>query len=242
MPNWCYNLLTIDGPADDITSVKSQLNKPFTREHENYNPKTGKMETKTYNYSNPVFAFWNIIAPTNLQAYNQQDDFSKPIEERLKFIGDNWYDWNVRNWGTKWDVAIHNDDKYPDTELTTETKDTLIYRFNTAWSPPAEAITKLSEQYPECEITLSFEEEQGWGGEIIFANGQGTEIESYQNKCRDCNAIDTLDYCENGCGEICSSCYYLGEAELDCVAECSIHMQYLDDNHVPEYRLVNNDN
>lgn len=239
MPNWVYNSLMIEGNEADISAIKQQLNTPFSVEHDSWDMESKEMKRKTYEYNNPVFAFWNIIRPLDMETYHKQPDRTKDV---LDFSGDDWYNWNVRNWGTKWDVAIHNDDKYPDTELTTETKDTLIYRFNTAWSPPAEAITKLSEQYPECEITLSFEEEQGWGGEIIFANGQGTEIESYQNKCRDCDAIDTLEYCENGCGEICSSCYYLGEAELDCVAECSIHMQYLDDNHVPEYRLVNNDN
>ncbi len=230
MPNWCYNLLTIDGPADDITSVKSQLNKPFTREHENYNPKTGKMETKTYNYSNPVFAFWNIIAPTNLQAYNQQDDFSKPLEERLKFIGDNWYDWNVRNWGTKWDVAVSDDDSYPDTELIVEEEwsDRIAYRFNTAWSPPSEAITTLSKQYPNLIFNLSYEEETGWGGEVEFKDGEADILEQYESKCRDCDEVNTMEYCENDCGEICNACHYLGEADLDNVAECQTHSIYLD--------------
>jgi len=76
----------------------------------------------------------------------------------------------------------------------------------------------------------------------VFSEGEGTEVAYYENKCMDCDAYDTLDYCENGCGEICSKCNYLGEADLDNVAECQTHMQYLDDNHVPAYRLVNNDN
>jgi hypothetical protein len=30
----------------------------------------------------------------------------------------------------------------------------------------------------------------------------------------------------------------MGEADLECVAECEDHKIYLDDEHVPEYRKV----
>ena len=74
------------------------------------------------------------------------------------------------------------------------------------------------------------------GGEYLFVDGDGTEIESYDNKCRDCDSLNTLDYCENDCGEICSECNYMGEADLDQVAECEDHKIYLD--NIPEYRKV----
>jgi hypothetical protein len=226
MPNWCFNSLTIEGSEADITAIKQQLNQPYTRFFKDtWNRETNQFEEKNVTYSNPIFSFWNIIKPTDLEAYSKQAEHK--LGEPINFNGDNWYDWNVRNWGTKWDVAVHDGDEYPETELMTDTKDTLAYRFNTAWSPPAEAITKLSQQYPDCEMSLSYEEETGWGGEIIFANGEGTEIEHYENKCRDCDSINTLDYCENGCGEICSSCMYMGEADEECVAECEVHREYL---------------
>ena len=86
------------------------------------------------------------------------------------------------------------------------------------------------------EIDLSFEEETGWGGSINFNNGIANEEESYSNKCRDCDSVDTLEYCDNDCGEICSDCHYMGEADLDQVAECEDHKIYLD--NIPEYRKV----
>ena len=147
--------------------------------------------------------------------------------------------WNVRNWGTKWDVAVRHGDDYPETELMEEDKTFLAYRFNTAWSPPIEAITKLSEQYPDLDFELSYEEETGWGGLLQFEAGNINEIETYENKCRDCDSNNTMEYCENDCGEICSECNYMGEADLDCVAECDTHKVYLDDDHVPDYRKEN---
>jgi len=235
MPNWVFNSLTIEGSKEDISAIKEQLNKPFERQHDTWNKDTNKMELVDVKYTNPVFSFWNIVKPTDLETYNLQKD-PKHDNTIIDFKGDNWYDWNVRNWGTKWDVAVHDGEEYPETEITMETEDTLGYRFNTAWSPPISAIEALSAMFPDVEFDLEFEEETGWGGNFIFSDGGGTEVQSYENKCRDCDSLDTLEYCDNDCGEICSSCNYLGEADLDCVAECDTHKVYLDEDHVPEYR------
>jgi hypothetical protein len=242
MPNWCYNYLDISGDEALIADVKRQLNKPFVKDHDSWNMATGQMEISQTTYSNPVFAFHNIYNHRqdgiSDEEYIKQPDFKQPLEESLMFKGNHWYDWNVRNWGTKWDVAVHDNDKYPETELHDESTTTLGYKFHTAWSPPIEVITKLSEQYPSLEMNLSYEEETGWGGSVNFNNGIATEEESYDNKCRDCDSLNTLEYCEEGCGEICESCHYMGEADLECVAECDTHKVYLDDQHVPEYRRV----
>ncbi len=106
-----------------------------------------------------------------------------------------------------------------------ESDTSLAYRFNTAWSPPTEAISKLSLQYPDLDFELSYEEETGWGGLLQFEAGNVSEIESYENKCRDCDSINTMSYCENDCGEICSECNYLGEADMECVEECEVHRE-----------------
>ncbi len=235
MPTWVYNYLEVAGSEEDISNLKKQLNQPFSREHDQWNAETGQMEKSIQEYNNPVFAFWNIIKPTNLEAYFGEQPKHEP-NTPITFDSDHWYDWNVRNWGTKWDVSVHDDDKYPETELYEDTGDSLCYKFNTAWSPPVPVIGELSTQYPNLTFTLSYEEETGWGGEVLFVNGNGAEIESYESKCRDCDEIDTLEYCDNDCGQICNACHYLGEADLECVAECDIHKVFLDNEHVPDYR------
>jgi len=236
MPNWVFNYLDISGPKQEIENVKKQLNQTFTREHHQWNATSGQMEKGIQTYSNPVFAFWNIIKPNNLEAYyGEQPQYDK--DKGITFESDHWYDWNVRNWGTKWDVAVEDDEKYPDTSMTADDEGYIAYRFNTAWSPPVQALEALSAQYPNLDIGLDFEEETGWGGSMKFADGKGIEIESYESKCRDCDSLNTMSYCDNDCGEICSECNYLGEADLEYVAECDIHKGYLDDEHVPEYRM-----
>ena len=86
MPNWVYNGLTAQGPHDSIAKMKEQLNKPFIVD---VSPK-GDLEfsnDKQVTYSNPVFSFWNIIAPTDLQAYREQ-----PVRSELGVDDPNW--WN----------------------------------------------------------------------------------------------------------------------------------------------------
>ena len=253
MPNWVYNTLTIQGPKQEIDSIKDRLNKPFTVLHDSWNKETGNMEVKETTYSAPVFAFWNIHSPLEdgitMEEYVKQPDHSsidmKDPDWFIKSIEPaktqkDWYSWNNSNWGTKWDVAVRDDDQWPDTELLeykSEGHDNwLVYKYNTAWSPAVTILTKLSMLVPNSLLTLSFEEETGWGGEYEILRGEVTELEEYDNKCRDCDEINTMEYCDNDCGEICDSCHYLGEADLEAVAECEVHKVFLTDEYVPDYR------
>jgi hypothetical protein len=47
----------------------------------------------------------------------------RPIDQE-----ENWYDWNISNWGTKWEASVIDWCRDSDNELT-------IY-FDSAWSPP----------------------------------------------------------------------------------------------------------
>ena len=52
---------------------------------------------------------------------------------------DNWYDWCVGNWGTKWDIT--DPVVLDDTE-----EDAITIGFDTAWGPPIEAFRHWAEQ------------------------------------------------------------------------------------------------
>ena len=100
---------------------------------------------------------------------------SGDTEEILRFIEDNktdgefcfktlfpepeyanpedWYEWRVKNWGTKWDVDGNVDVSKIDDDL---------YRlyFTTAWSPPVHWFETVVKNYP----TLKFELNAGEPG------------------------------------------------------------------------------
>ena len=236
MPNWVYNGLTIEGNPEQVKSLIKQMNTPFV---DSIKPNGDLSYSVTERkYSNPIFSFRNIIAPTDLEAYHSIPVFPEKFD--MKFEGNDWYNFNNRNWGTKWDVAVSDEDKYSNTSIQeSENGENYVvyYNFETAWSRPLGAIEKLSAQYPTLLFTLSYEEETGWGGEMEFLKGEIISSSEYDNMCRDCDSTDCMDYCENECGEICSVCHWLGEADLEAVAECDDHKIYLE-TKVPEYRKV----
>jgi hypothetical protein len=236
MPNWVYNGLTIEGNAEQVKSLIVQMNKPFVDSIKPNGDLAFSIQQRKY--INPIFSFRNIIAPTDMEAYHGVPVF--PEKFSLAFEGNDWYNFNNREWGTKWDVAVAEGDEYPTTTIEeAENGENYVvhYNFETAWSRPVPAIQKLSNQYPNLLMTLSYEEETGWGGEMEFLRGEIISESEYDNMCKDCDATNTLEYCDNDCGEICSACHWLGDANLSEVAECDEHKIYLD-TKVPEYRKV----
>ena len=173
MPNWVFNQLTIEGSEEDIAKVKAQLNKPFTTQlSEDKEPTL---------YSNPVIAFWNIIAPPEDKIGEYFGVHGYADGKKQGDTEYNWYNFNRSKWGTKWDIGVADEVKYSETELLEESDTELNYKFNTAWSPPTPAIEELSRQYPEVTIILSYEEESEWGGEIEYLAGEEVSISEYDS-------------------------------------------------------------
>jgi hypothetical protein len=244
MPNWVNNTLTIQGPKSEIDSIKERLNRPYKVLHDSWSMETNKMEVTESVYSNPVFAFWNIHSPLEdgitMDEYIQQptrlgtdtsapDWFAKEVAHAK--TQKDWYSWNTTNWGTKWDVGVGDGDTYPDTELleyeSNGDDNWLVYKYNTAWSPAVTILTKLSNLVPNSLLTLEFEEETGWGGEYEIVRGEVKEILEYSNMCYPCGSYDTMDYCDNECGEFCSSCNEGSWKDETAMAECQTHKIYL---------------
>jgi len=213
MPNWVYNGLTIEGNPEQVKALMTQMNKPFVY---SITP-VGDLsyDVKQTKYVNPIFAFHNIYnyrdhGVTDEQ-YHSQPPRSTDFSEAMKFETNDWYNFNVREWGTKWDVAVSEDDKHPDTymeEAENGENYVVYYNFNTAWSRPLPALQKLSAQYPNLLMTLSYEEETGWGGEMEFLRGEIISESEYDNKCRECDETDCLIYNDDKGVEVCMKCGY----------------------------------
>jgi len=74
------------------------------------------------------------------------------------------YHWNIKNWGTKWDV-------YQVSQIF-ET-DVIQFSFQTAWSTPSFALMKLSKLFPNTAITCEFaDDDMGYNvGLYTIQNG-----------------------------------------------------------------------
>jgi len=233
-----------------LLRLSIKLNRPFTLAQETFGmgdiSLSGfptKIEQVTY--SNPVFAFFNIHSYKDEgitdEEYacqpdrgnidmNDPDWFIKSVEHAK--TQKDWYSWNNSNWGTKWDVAVRDGEEYSNTELLeykSEGEDNwLVYKYETAWSPAVTILEKLSHLVPNSLITLEYEEETGWGGEIEIVRGKVTELYDYETKCYACDSLDTLDYCDNDCGQFCSSCNEGSWRDEEAMKECQTHVLLLD--------------
>lgn len=151
MPNWCNN--RVDFYSDDTSKIK-ELYEIFSGDD----------------------VFKKIVPPPNWEKVPlaekdvQEYSFSKPRGEvgELPVVmdkgfgkglyfkstdsnDDRWYDWNINNWGTKWDI----DGKYSEID-----GDDYSFQvtFETAWSPPEQIYYALREKYPTVDITWFYDE------------------------------------------------------------------------------------
>jgi hypothetical protein len=215
MPNWVFNGLTVEGNPDSVKKMMAQLNKPFKQLHDSWDVSTNTFMKKDTLYAEPIFAFHNIYnyldAGITEEEYMSQPDHSLPLQEQMQFKTNDWYSFNVREWGTKWDVAVSVNDKYPDTNYEdTPNGDNHVvhYNFNTAWSRPMPALQKLSAQYPDLLFTLTYEEETGWGGELEILRGVVISESEYDTMCRECDGTDCVEYDDEKGVDVCQKCGY----------------------------------
>jgi hypothetical protein len=204
MPNWVFNSLIIEAEPQVISKIKAQVSAPYESEHLDW-----RTNQPVKQMVEQPFSFWNIIKPTNLDAYHDKPDAKQDLS-----VADHWYNWNIRNWGVKWEAKEVYENESDESMLS--------YNFDTPWGVAENAMLELSRQYPTAKLSLEFEEEQGWGGEVVFTNGESETIQEYNDKCRQCGALDVMDYCDTCECNVCAKCNY---AEFAPEIMCETHKE-----------------
>lgn len=101
--------------------------------------------------------------------HNQAENSSHP---------DWWYNWNVANWGTKWNCGEVWHDRTTE-EITEEGR--TSYNFDTAWSPAEPVVAALAKQFPTLSITHRYcEGGMGFAGQVVYLNGNEATREDYE--------------------------------------------------------------
>jgi hypothetical protein len=104
-----------------------------------------------------------------------------PIHEQLKVSShpDWWYNWNVANWGTKWNCAEVWHDRDDDKPVEGKTS----YNFDTAWSPAEPVVAALAKKFPTLTITHRYcEGGMGYAGQVVYVNGEGVCHDIYEQQ------------------------------------------------------------
>ena len=150
MPNWCLNCLEVSvSSADNIHILNNFIEFNNSDESE-----------LDFNKLIPI--------PDELEGTNTNQEKNQDLINKYGY--DNWYDWNINNWGTKWNACEVDSNKNNEMEI--------IYNFQTAWSPPVPWCTTLFDKYPELNIKLEYEEPaMNFGGYLSFENGNFSNAE-----------------------------------------------------------------
>ena len=95
---------------------------------------------------------------------NELTEAKLALENIDKHGSKDWYDWSIRNWGTKWDACLTHDDV---------DEDRAMFSFETAWSPPEPWIHAVTKKYPKLRIKVKVTEESDmYMGVITAFNGE----------------------------------------------------------------------
>lgn len=107
---------------------------------------TGKEETLTR------FLSENAFLDDNGKVIKGTIDFSRSVPQPdPKPCDFDWYWWNIRNWGTKWN---NNQDKILDRDSKTQASG----GFDTAWAPPEAWVRSVADKYHGLRFELEYEE------------------------------------------------------------------------------------
>jgi len=88
--------------------------------------------------------------------------FFKPTPPELKEEG--WYEWNVENWGTKWNCDAQD---WVKVENPNEDQASVTFWFDSAWSPPT-ALYEFIEATSTLNVKASYNEGgMGFVGEFV---------------------------------------------------------------------------
>jgi hypothetical protein len=119
MPNWCNNGITLRhaDPAmiDRVVNAKDGLLMEFLPTPQDL------VDTVAGFVGEDKEAAHLAQQARNIELYGAKD----------------WYDWNVNNWGTKWDFSLDSVDRAD--------ANTVTASFDSAWSPPIAAYGRLVE-------------------------------------------------------------------------------------------------
>lgn len=123
MPNWCNN--TVEISHEDPTMIE--------RVREAFNKGALLMEF----FPTPKELLDTVAGFPGEELREAHEAQEKANIEKYGFK--NWYDWNVANWGTKWDIGADGQPAIP------QDANSLTLNFDSAWAPPCQAYEQLKE-------------------------------------------------------------------------------------------------
>ena len=128
----------------------------------------------------------NVLNPYLIEATdnNYELDFQSiiPMDDKL-LEGEDWYNWRVSNWGTKWNGY--------DGRIS---EDGSTFTFDTAWAPPLPIIEKLAKLTGQNFVLQYIEEGMFFCGQ--YTAGQDGDYDEFYDNIENApqELLDSLGY------------------------------------------------
>lgn len=137
-----------------------------------------KISSKT-NYGEQMIDFDKII-PAPKTKDKCPKEFIATEKSSIEILGEkpwfNWYDWNCKFWGTKWNAY----DGYSFID-----NNSLLFAFSTAWSPAIPIFKKLTKLGYDLEIMYADEDIGCNCGRIVYTNENEEWTEQTEDELED---------------------------------------------------------
>jgi hypothetical protein len=191
MPNYCENTLVVhttkevwDNKLESLLFVDA----PAESNQEKYNGKqfslnaVHPMPQELQGTTAPAtvvsdedyeewYAEWSKIPEDEIYKHMSKKISETTNNRLLSTYGyNNWYDWRVAKWGTKWDADTYNI-SYESKDVDGTERVEVTINFNTAWSPPEGWFNKLCKEVEGIGVFMELrysEEGMGFAGTYYF--------------------------------------------------------------------------
>ena len=130
MPNWCNNSIDITGPTETIKQLWEDAN------------------------ADDTYGLLNAIKPIPQALRDTVKGTGEELQEVWVDGCNNWYDWCVSNWGTKWDVSDEGLEFIDNGDGTAA----ITGYFDSAWAPPISAYEQFCDDMDNCTLEASYYE------------------------------------------------------------------------------------
>ena len=150
MPNHCTNYLTVSGDAKEIKRFHEAITAGERQDHEQFRILDNLFPTPQ--------ELRETVKGFSANGGQNPENAEKQKANMEKFGVPDWYEWNCKNYGSKWSDYDGVFGQVSDNEIN------MV--FVSAWSPIGEGIRNVSEQFPTLDFILAYEE-----GGMAFCGG-----------------------------------------------------------------------
>ena len=166
MPNWVMNELTcIFQTSEEYNAFKTKVTEKNNKEEEEFFNIFVTMPEVLNGTQSPDVNVTKLIADFNKETGKSVTTLQEIVEANHQWFSSTakagiqnrlalastgfstWHEWNVKNWGVKWDASDLKIKELPDFN-------TVIYSFNTPWDTPESFVKTLSTLYPNATFEM----------------------------------------------------------------------------------------